>query len=92
MFIVLLELGFGINPELTGNHIFAGIAHIFDNYGSWIDVASDSANLTPNDLNSFEGTEKYTQGSASFKISQSVSQSIVYNALTDISTETNQDP
>ncbi|GAP21877.1 hypothetical protein [Leptolinea tardivitalis] len=76
-----IGIGFGINPETTGNHIFAGIAHIFDNYGSWIDVASDSANLSQNDLNSFEGTEKYTQGSASFKISQSVSQSIVYNAL-----------
>ena len=76
-----IGIGFGINPEATGNHIFAGIAHIFDNYGSWIDVASDSANLSQNELSSFEGLEKYTQGSASFKISQSVSQNIVYNAL-----------
>ena len=76
-----IGVGFGINPEASGNHIFAGIAHIFDSYGSWIDVASDSANLSQNDLNSFEGTEKYAQGSTSFKISESVSQNIVYNAL-----------
>jgi hypothetical protein len=76
-----IGIGFGINPGVSDNHIFAGIAHIFDNYGSWIDVASDSADLTQSDLNSFEGSEKFTQGSASFKISQSTSQNIVYNAL-----------
>lgn len=76
-----IGIGFGINPRMSGNNIFAGIAHVFDKYGSWIDVASDSTNLTETDLDSFDGPEKFTQGSASFKISQSVTQNIVYNAL-----------
>ena len=76
-----IGIGFGINPTASENHIFAGIAHLFDNYGSWIDIASDSANLSKSDVDSFEGTEKFTQGSASYKISQSVTQTIVNNAL-----------
>lgn len=76
-----IGVGFGINPGVTENHIYAGIAHVFDNYGSWIDIASDSTDLSNSELTSFEGPEKFSQGSASFKISQSVSQSIVYDAL-----------
>lgn len=76
-----IGIGFGINPGAAENQIYAGIAHLFDNYGSWIDIASDSANLSRSDLDSFESTERFTQGSSSFKISQSVTQNIVRDAL-----------
>lgn len=76
-----IGIGFGINPTASENHIYAGIAHLFDNFGSWVDIASDSANISKNDFDSFEGAEKFTQGSASYKISQGVTQSIVNNAL-----------
>jgi len=76
-----IGIGFGINKSDKENHIYAGIAHLFDNYGSWLDVASDSANISEGDLDSFDGPDKYSQGTASFKISESVSKSILYNAL-----------
>lgn len=76
-----IGIGFGLNPQATNNHIFAGVAHVFDRYGSWIDLASDTANVSASDLSSFEGLQKYVQGTSSFKISEGVTQRIVYDAL-----------
>lgn len=74
-------IGFGLNPRRMGKHIYAGVAHVFDRYGSWIDVASSSESLSTDDRESFEGPQRYVQGTASFKISQRMTQGIVYDAL-----------
>lgn len=74
-------IGFGLNPRRIGRHIYAGVAHVFDRYGSWIDLASEAQPLTADDRESFEGSYRYLQGTSSFKISQSLTQQIVYDAL-----------
>lgn len=76
-----IGVGFGLNPRQSENHIYAGVAHVFDKYGSWIDIASSSENLTPEARASFEGPEKYLQGRSSYKISTKITQEIVYDAL-----------
>jgi hypothetical protein len=76
-----IGIGFGLNPRRIGNHIYAGVAHVFDKYGSWIDVASDWKHLSESEREGFEGVQRYLQGTSSFKISQSMTQSIVYDAL-----------
>ena len=76
-----IGIGFGLNPRQVGKHIYAGVAHVFDRYGSWVDIASDSRSLSEPEREDFEGTQKYLQGTSSFKISQNLTQSIVYDAL-----------
>lgn len=76
-----IGIGFGLNPRHIGKHIYAGVAHVFDKYGSWIDVATDSRQLSDQERNDFEGEQKYLEGTASFKISQDTTESIVYDAL-----------
>ena len=76
-------IGFGLNTdkENKGKHIYAGVAHVFDRFGSWIDIASGSQQLSDLEFESFDGTQKYLQGTDSFKISEVLTQGIVYNAL-----------
>ena len=76
-----IGVGFGLNPKQLGNHIYAGVAHVFDKYGSWIDVASNWQNLSDEDRASLEGEQKYLQGTSSFKISENLTRNIVYEAL-----------
>lgn len=76
-----IGIGFGLNPRHIGKHIYAGVAHVFDKYGSWIDVATDSRQLSDEERKDFEGEQKYLEGTASFKISQDTTESIVYDAL-----------
>lgn len=74
-------IGFGLNPRNVGNHIYAGVAHLFDRYGNWLDLASDTETLSAEDRDSFESTQRYLHGTSSFKISRDVTQNITYNAL-----------
>jgi hypothetical protein len=76
-----IGIAFGINPRATGKHIYAGVANVFDKYGSWVDIASDSRPLTETQRDDFEGAQKYLEGTSSFRISQSVTLSIVGDAL-----------
>lgn len=76
-----IGIGFGLNPSNIGEHIYAGVAHIFDKYGNWVNVASDSRQISSSEYDGFLNPEKYIQGTASFKISQETTESIVYNAL-----------
>lgn len=76
-----IGIGFGLNPRNVGNHIYAGVAHLFDRYGSWLDLASGSEPLSVEDRHSFESAQRYLQGTSSFKISRDVTQNITYNAL-----------
>jgi hypothetical protein len=76
-----IGIGFGLNPRRMGKHIYAGVAHVFDRYGSWIDVASAWEHLSASDRENFEGPQRYVQGTSSFKISQRMTQDIVYDAL-----------
>lgn len=77
-----IGIGFGLNPINIGEHIYAGVAHVFDKYGNWVNIASDSRQVTKSELDSFYNRNKYLEGTASFKISQETTESIVYNALT----------
>lgn len=78
-----IGIGFGLNTDSDnkGKHIYAGVAHVFDRFGSWVDIASDSQSLTSSEFESFESPQKYMQGTDSFKISETLTQDIVYNAL-----------
>ena len=76
-----IGIGFGINPSSIGEHIYAGVAHVFDKYGNWVDIASDSRNIHTSEYDSFYNRSKFLEGTASFKISQETTESIVYNAL-----------
>lgn len=76
-----IGVGFGLNPHKQDNHIFAGVAHIFDKYGSWIDIASGFKDISDDERYSFDRRDKYAQGTSSFKISRNVTQSIIYDAL-----------
>lgn len=76
-----IGVGFGLNTSKIGEHIYAGVAHVFDKYGNWIDVASDSQQVDTDEYDSFLDRNKFMQGTASFKISQETTESIVYNAL-----------
>lgn len=76
-----IGIGFGLNPRHIGNHIYAGVAHVFDKYGSWVDVATDSRQLSEQERKDFEGEQRYLEGTASFKISQDTTENIVYDAL-----------
>lgn len=78
-----IGIGFGLNtnPDSKGKHIYAGVAHVFDRFGSWVDIASGSQSLSNSELESFESPQKYLQGTDSFKISETLTQDIVYNAL-----------
>lgn len=76
-----IGIGFGLNPRSIGKHIYAGVANVFDRYGSWVDIASDSRSLSEAEREDFESAQKYLQGTSSFKISQNLTQSIVYDAL-----------
>lgn len=75
-----IGIGFGLNPASVGNHIYAGVAHIFDRYGNWVNFASDSRHISRGERQSIEASN-YLEGTASFKISQETTEAIVYNAL-----------
>lgn len=76
-----IGIGFGVNTKLPGEHIYAGVAHVFDKYGNWVDVASDSHQIGREESDSFTRQDRMTQGTASFKISRETTESIVYHAL-----------
>jgi|GEM_PF-1823459 len=77
-----IGVGFGLNKDNEhGKHIFAGVAHVFDKFGSWIDIASGSQTISDEDRENFYEPQRYLEGTSSFKISMNLTQEIVYNAL-----------
>lgn len=77
-----IGVGFGINTDNErGQHIFAGVAHVFDKFGSWIDITSGSQSISKEEHENFFEPQKYLEGSSSFKISKTLTQEIIYNAL-----------
>lgn len=77
-----IGIGFGLNTESErGKHIFAGFAHVFDRFGSWVDIASGSQTISEEEHENFYEPQKYLQGTSSFKISKNLTQEIIYNAL-----------
>lgn len=76
-----IGIGFGLSTLRTGNHIYAGVAHVFDRFGSWIDVASSWESISEEDHESFISPLRYLEGTSSFKISQEVTYRIVREAL-----------
>ncbi len=77
-----IGIGFGmnINNEI-GKHIYAGVAHVFDKFGSWVDIASGSQTISNEEREDFYEPQRYLEGTSSFKISKNLTQEIVYNAL-----------
>ena len=77
-----IGVGFGLNTDNErGKHIFAGVAHVFDKFGSWIDITSGSQTISNEEHEDFFEPQKYLEGSSSFKISKTLTQEIIYNAL-----------
>lgn len=76
-----IGIGFGLSSEPIGSHIYAGVAHIFDKFGSWIDLTSGSRSLTDAEKREFDSATALLQGTASFKISQDVTKEIISDAL-----------
>ena len=76
-----IGIGFGLNPREKRNYVYAGVAHVFDRYGSWVDIASDYEDVSDDERKDFSSPDKFTQGTSSYKISRNLTQSIIYEAL-----------
>ena len=71
-----IGIGFGLNPRETQNHVYIGVANIFDSHGEWIDICSDHKDITEEERESFHGYEAFTERSASYKLSKEMAQKI----------------
>jgi len=76
-----IGIGFGLNPRETQNHVYIGVANIFDSHGEWIDICSDHKNITEEERESFHGYEAFTERSASYKLSKEMAQKITEESL-----------
>ena len=76
-----IGIGFGLNPREVGNHIYIGVANIFDSHGEWLDILSDHKPINDDERQSFYGREKFTETVASYKLSEEMAQKIVEDSL-----------
>jgi len=78
-----IGVGFALSPRAITNssHIYTGVANVFDRYGNWLDITTAYQPLSEGDKDSFEGRYRFLQGTASFKISETVTEEIVSTSL-----------
>jgi hypothetical protein len=76
-----IGIGFALNPRADEKNIYAGVANVFDRYGNWLDITSAYETLTDEEREDFYSRSAFLEGTASFKISQSTTYSIVTNSL-----------
>ncbi len=76
-----IGVGFAVNPRVSNNHIYAGVANVFDRYGNWLDVTSDYQKIDEEQRGDFFDSTTLLEGTNSFKISKAVTKKIVSDSL-----------
>jgi hypothetical protein len=76
-----IGIGFGLNPKETNNHVYIGVANVFDKHGEWLGIYSDHKDITNEERESFYGYEAFTEKSASYKLSEDMAQKITEESL-----------
>jgi len=76
-----IGIGFGLNPREAENHVYIGVANIFDSHGEWLDICSDHKNISKEERDSFYGHEAFTKRAASYKLSKEVAKKIAEESL-----------
>jgi len=76
-----IGIGFGLNPREAENHVYIGVANIFDSHGEWLDICTDHKNITEEERESFYGHEAFTERFASYKLSKEVAKKITEESL-----------
>jgi len=76
-----IGIGFGLNPKEAENHVYIGVANIFDSHGEWLDICSDHEDITEDERESFYGHEAFTERAASYKLSKEVASKIAEESV-----------
>lgn len=74
-------VGFAVNPRASANHIYAGVANVFDRYGNWLDITSAFEPIKEDQRGDFFDSTALLEGTNSFKISKAVTRKIVSDSL-----------
>jgi hypothetical protein len=76
-----IGIGFGLNPREAQNHVYIGVANIFDRHGEWLDICSDHKDITEEERESFHGYDAFTERAASYKLSKEMAQKITEESI-----------
>lgn len=76
-----IGIGFGLNPRETEDHVYIGVANIFDSHGEWLDICSDHKDISEEERESFHGHEAFSERAASYKLSKALAKKIAEESL-----------
>lgn len=76
-----IGIGFGLNPRESENHVYIGVANVFDSHGEWLDICSDHKDITEEERESFYGHEAFTERAVSYKLSEEMAEKITEQSI-----------
>ncbi len=75
-----IGIGFGLSRERKANHIYVGVASVFDRLGEWLDIIPEQQSLSEEDYESLRN-RSFLEGSGSYKIAEYAAYQLVNEAL-----------